>query len=142
MRGFTILETIISIAIIGIVIGLSIPLIKNLDPGLKLGSASKELVGNFRLAQQMAISQQIKYGVKLLPPLSYELIKVESSTSTVKTVIFNEGVTISSVTGILDNTILYNPIGEPSSAGLIILRKDAQETKIEIKPSGYVRVQK
>lgn len=142
MRGFTILEIIIAIAIIGIVMGLSIPLIKNLDPGLKLSSAASELVGNLRLAQQMAISQQIKYGVKLLPPLSYELIKVESSTTTIKTVLLKEGVTIESIISIADNTIVYNPIGEPSSSGMINLSKDKKESKIEIKPSGYVRIQK
>ena len=142
MRGFTILDTIISVAIIGIVMALSLPLLKNLDPSIKLSNSTGELAGNLRLAQQMAISQQIKYGVKLVPPLSYELIKLESSTTTVKTIVLKEGVTIKSVSGIKDNTVVYNPIGEPSSAGMITLGKDALEKKIEIKPSGYVRIEK
>lgn len=56
-QGFTLVEMLLSIAIIGVIFGFSLPLYQSLQNKNNLELASDLTIDNFRLARTMAISQ-------------------------------------------------------------------------------------
>lgn len=141
-QGFTIIEIIITIAITGVLLGLGTAAVKSIQPSVLLGDATRQLTSDIRLAQEKALSTQKKYAVIFTMPLMYQVVVTDPTTSTVKSVTLTNGVTISSVTGFINNTVIYNAVGEPSQSGSVVLSKDTKQNSIDIRPSGYVRIQK
>ena len=72
MRGFTLAEFLIIVGIMAILVGIGFPVFKNFQPGLRLSGEVRELASDFRLAEQLAVTEQINYGIiffyRYLPP--------------------------------------------------------------------------
>lgn len=62
-RGFTLLELMITVVIIGIVAGMAVPRFGPVYDRLKMRTAVREITSDFRLARSMAISGKDQYGL-------------------------------------------------------------------------------
>lgn len=140
-KGFTLVEFSISVIIVSLIILVSIPMFVNYQKNTKLKSEARVLATNLRLAQQLAITEQIIYNLTLYPDSNeYKIINSQTS-AVVKTVPIDSEVTISQIKALTANTAKFNPTGAAIETGEIILTNTRSETStIQIKPSGYVQI--
>jgi prepilin-type N-terminal cleavage/methylation domain-containing protein len=59
--GFSVVELMVALVIIGITAAISVPAFRLLSGGSTLVGGAERLAGNFRLARQMAVSQGVPY---------------------------------------------------------------------------------
>jgi type II secretion system protein H len=59
--GFSAIEMMVTLVIIGITAAISVPAFRLLSGGSSLTGGAERLAGNFRLARQMAVSQGVPY---------------------------------------------------------------------------------
>lgn len=112
------------------------------NQGLK--NSAKQIVADLRLAQQLAVTKQIKHSLRVIPmSYQYQIIKkgapetVEADNQISSYVIFSQ------ISGLVNNEAVFNSAGAVDYAGDIYLTH--QQTgliiKISIKPSGYVTIE-
>jgi prepilin-type N-terminal cleavage/methylation domain-containing protein len=140
-RGFSLIEILIAISVIIIVFLISIIALKSFQPVLQLSGATRNLINDIRYAQQITITEQIKYCVKLFSTeKKYQVIKCESEEIVFEKTLPSEIANFTN-SGFADNKIEYNPYGAVKESGTITLENNQGKTKIiEIKPSGFVTV--
>ena len=122
--AFSLPEFLIVIAILVILVGLAVPAFKSYQPNLQLSGSARNLVTDFRYAQQLAVAG--------------------AATGTIKEVVLPGE--ISSLTlsqEILDNNnvVKYNPYGSVDVSGTVFLQNSENATTVlEIKPSGFINI--
>lgn len=131
----------IALTVVVLISLISLPLFITYQKTTKLKSESRILVSNLRLAQQLAITEQNIYDLKLFPDTkTYQIIN-EKDSSIKKTVVLNPEVSIAEVTGFTANTIRFVATGAVIETGTILLSNtNNNTTTLQIKPSGYVEL--
>ena len=142
-KGYLLINLIAGIAIIALIIGISLPYIRNYQIDSKLSAEARELSGNLRHAQQLSVTNQTVHGVEFdISNDSYFVKKYGGSTTTVKGVVLDPSVSLEEVNGLSDNRVKFNFYGGVDNAGEVILNNINNSTStIRIKPSGYVEVE-
>lgn len=137
------IDLLIVVGIIALIAGISIPYLRKYQPNLKLHGAARNLAGDLRLAQQLAVTQQKVHVVYFNQANKQYLIQRldTNATTTVKTVNLDPELSYQEITGFTDNYVHYNFYGGVSQAGQIILKNTNNITStINIKASGYVEL--
>ncbi|PIT90709.1 MAG: hypothetical protein COU22_00715 [Candidatus Komeilibacteria bacterium CG10_big_fil_rev_8_21_14_0_10_41_13] len=140
-KGFSLVELITVVAIIGILASLTYPSFNNYTQNQELKNSAKELLSNLKLAQQYTVTEQAKYSVAInLMSGSYSLIKKGDPDQTIQSFSLDEDVYFSSANGIQDSEAVFNPTGAVDYSGEVFLTHQQSErlVKVTIKPSGYV----
>ena len=142
-NGELLINLLVTLAIIGVLAAISIPLLKNYQPSLKLNLAIKNLTSDLRYIQQQTITEQKIHMIQFSTSTnSYDLLKFDTATSTLKSVFLPTDISFDSISGFSDNIVKFNPYGAVYEYGSIILVNTSSTTKtINIKPSGYVELQ-
>jgi type II secretion system protein H len=141
-RGFTLIEMVIVLAIVGIISLISIPVYRQIRPNISLDSETRELASNLRYAQQLAVTEQDNYAVIFnIATNNYQIKNLETE-EVVKNSTVESQILIASVSGFTDNTVIFNVTGAVSESGTItLINSDSVQNVIEVKPSGYVQIQ-
>ena len=139
--GFTLIELSIVISIIALIALITIPMLANYQRTAKLRNEARLFATNLRYAQQLAITEQNIYSVKLFTTTnSYQIIN-EGTNSVIKDVTLDSAVTIGEINSLTNDTIQFNPTGAAVETGDVVLINTKNQTStIEIKPSGYVQI--
>lgn len=140
-KGFSAFELLVGTFVIIMITIISVPLITNYQKTTKLRSEARELATNLRLTQQLAITEQAVYNLKIADGFdSYSIVK-STNGELIKEIFFDPEVNIATTTGFTTSSIQFNGAGGVLEAGSVILinTKNASST-VEIKPSGYVQV--
>lgn len=139
--AFTLLETLMTIAIITLTLGISATLLKTNQPTARLNEAALALESDLRFASELASTTQIPHTVSFnLMENSYAL-KVSAPEKIIKTVALAGMLSIEATT-FAKNTVEFNILGGAVLTGTITLQYGESATKtIEVRPSGYVRIQ-
>lgn len=146
MKGFTLTEILIAFSVLGVLVAISVPVLRNIQPDLQLSAASRDLVTNLRYAQQLSMTEQVEHSVRFYPEEKrYEIKRYGETTEVLKTVSFPEkiiSVTINGLSSIdSDKEARYNPYGAVKDSGSILLENSENQTKtIEVRPSGFVKL--
>ena len=112
MKGFSIAQLLIVLGIIAIVSAVTFPALFDYINNLELKNATKEVVINLKLAQQLAITEQIKHVLSFeMLSENYYLIKREDPDVILDSFNLPEGIFFSSITGLTDNEVIYNAGG-------------------------------
>ncbi|MFA6322314.1 MAG: hypothetical protein WCX71_02440 [Candidatus Buchananbacteria bacterium] len=141
--GISLIETLTVIGIITLITLVSVPSFLNYQKGSKLRGESRILATNIRYAQQLAITTQNIFLVRLFAQddnSHYQIINAGTD-EVIKDVKLDSETKISSVVGITDNTIHFISTGGVVEAGEIYLANTINQTStLRIKPSGYVQI--
>lgn len=136
------INILVSFGIIALLSTVSIPYLKKYQANLKLSSSARNLTADLRYAQQQTISEQITHKVFLdFANDNYQILRIDTSTSTIKNVFFENEVSYQAISGFSGNYVVFNAYGAVSEAGQIVLTNNSNITAtINIKPSGYVEL--
>ena len=100
------------------------------------------MASDLRYAQQLAVTEQKNYSVKFnILNNSYYVFQV-SSGAVVRNRTINSQIKINSITGLSSSTATFNVTGASIESGdIYLMNQNGKVTYIEIKPSGYVKIQ-
>ena len=142
-KGFILLNTLVAIVFFIVVVTISMPYIRNYRINSELSAEARKIVGDLKYTGQRSVTEQIVYGI-VFDEInnSYQIIKVDGATSTVKTLFLENSIELKQVNGLPGNLVKFNFYGGVNDSGEIILESVlGREITIEIKPSGYVKIQ-
>lgn len=136
------MDVLVGFAIIALLATISIPYLKKYQPNLKLNSTARNLTSDLRYAQQLTVSEQVVHKVVFdLNNDNYQILRIGTSTTTVKTVAFEEEVNFQQITGLSNDQVVFNSYGGVSESGQVVLINTNNNTAtINIKPSGYIEL--
>jgi len=141
-KGFTMIELMVVLLVSSILAGFGFFFLYNSQPNLKLEGISRDLVTDLRYAQQMAISQQVKYGVRFSSDQKkYQIIQFSQTEQIIKTVYLPDGIGFQQI-NFTNSQVKFNIYGAVTEAGKVILNNQNSSTTIDIKPSGFVKMTK
>jgi len=143
-RGFTLTELLLVVFILGILILIGVPAFRNYQPGMHLSGALRELISDLRYAQQLAVTEQVDHGVRLLAgDDKYQIIEyAPEGEEILQEKSFPSEVSFHQIDGLTDSQAVFNPYGAlTSEAGSVTLINSRNETAaIDIRPSGFVKI--
>lgn len=142
--GFTAIELIIVLMIVGILATVTIPVISQFLPGIRLTGTTRSLTADLRVAQEKAVTSQnqnlIRFFPNVLPP-KYQLIEI---TNAVESIIREEILPSDEImaidASISNNQIIFSPDGGPSSSGNITLSLAGKTKIISVSPAGFIKI--
>ncbi len=142
-RGSMLIDLIVSFGIIALMASISIPYIRKYQPNLKLSAAARALTTDLRYTQQLTVTEQVIHKVSFDTNLDrYQILKVDTATTTIKTVVLDPDLSISQVIGLTENMVVFNYYGGVSQSGQIILSNINNVTAtVNVKPSGYIQME-
>lgn len=139
-QGFSLVELLISIGVLGLIAAIFFPSVKNSISNLTLANDSKEMVTDLREAQQRTVTEQSNYYIQFIEAENkYRLIK-ESTGEIIKEKTLASEIDLYAVNDLTDGKAKFNFFGAAIETGTIILLNTSSNatSTIEIKPSGYV----
>ncbi|MDP2663903.1 MAG: GspH/FimT family pseudopilin [bacterium] len=139
--GLTLAELLIVIFIIGVLALIGYPAFKNFQPSIQLRSAARDLIGDLRYVQQLAITEQLEYCLRVFTAeKKYQMFQC-GETEILEEKSFPEKIEQVTVSGLTDNEVRYNPYGAVVEGGSIVLENSKSETKtVLVKISGFVKI--
>lgn len=134
--GFTLLEAIVIISIISLLAVFGLPAFWRYLSFHYLAGEANQFAGNLRKAQQLTVTEQKIYKVKIAGDFnSYQLIKEEEVISTTQ---INPRISLS--TSLLE--ISFNFAGAPSQSGEFIFTNELNQQRIVfLNPAGFIKVE-
>jgi len=140
--AFTSTELLIFISLVGILVLIGIPAFRTYRPSLELSGTVRELVSDLRYAEQLAVTEQVNYGVRFSSSTDkYQIIKFGATEEIIEEKTFPSTVSFDKITGLTGDEAIFNPYGAVQESGIIILINTKNSTtSIDIRPSGFVKV--
>lgn len=142
-KAITLIELLVSIGVVMTTIGMAATFIKYQKPNIELAGSASSLKNSLNEARQLALTTQIKHGVKFnLAEGNYQILRLAGDITTLATSTLSLNVEYQSIGMFPANTVSFNSAGGASSAGAIVLQNSFNATKqIIISPSGYVHIE-
>ncbi|MFA5747107.1 MAG: prepilin-type N-terminal cleavage/methylation domain-containing protein [Candidatus Paceibacterota bacterium] len=139
-KGFSLIEISIVLLVLSIFAGIGYFGFYESQSTVRLAGISRDLVADLRYAQQLAVSQQIKYGVRFYSDeKKYEVVQFADPEQTIKTVNLPEGIEFQQI-DFTNSQVKFNIYGAATEAGNTVLKDQGSNIiTIEIKPSGFVK---
>ncbi len=137
-KGFTILELMVTISIFFLIVSFSNYGINGWVSKIKLESDMRAVYTQLLKARQLAIINQINYGIKFEPQNdSYILIKEETELEIKK---LNEGIKYSRISFGDSNQVTFTPLGTARSGHVKIKNTYSDSYKLIVAPhTGRIR---
>lgn len=140
-KGYTLTEISIVIAITALLALITIPALADYQRTTKLRNEARLFATNLRYAQQLAITEQNIYSVKLFTVTNRYQIVNETTSAVIKDVTLDAAVTIAEINSLTNDTVQFNPTGAAIETGdIAFINTKNQTSTVEIKPSGYVEI--
>ena len=141
-KGFTLVEVLVSFAILALVVGVSAAFLRASGPSMTLRSASRDIASDLRHASELASSTQIGHVVRFnIAASRYIIVRTGTPEVIVKESTLPAALAFSSST-IPNNSAQFNTLGATPTPGIITLQhQNGATAAVDLRPSGYVRIQ-
>jgi prepilin-type N-terminal cleavage/methylation domain-containing protein len=145
--GFTLMETVLSMAIIGILGAVAVFSFSNVNKAAEFDNACEQLVTDLELARQQAIKEQKPFTVEFtISSCSYQATGVENlnGTADITTDLMGPafGVTGMDVNleNVADPTITFDEKGNVTNFGQIYLYQDSRTIIVSVNSRGQIEI--
>lgn len=143
-KAFSLYEMLIVMAIIVLVAAITIPVLNNYLPSLKLSSSAKAVLTKLRQAQEEAVTTQAQHKIffetSTTPP-NIQFIKVgPGAGTTLETVTLANGITLGVSFTDASDTITFSADGGPSTSGNITVTLGESAKTINVTPAGVIKL--
>ena len=145
-EGYTMLEIMIIVVIIGIMAAMAVPTFYNVTPKLKARSQARSTLNYIRLARSRAISEGAQVGVYIDAANRQYLIFKDTVNPTLMTYDTGDSIlvgpeTIDGVVVIVsstfaNNTVVFGPTGSASASGNFVFDKDGGGARYTVSVLG------
>ncbi len=147
--GFTLIEVVLVLVILGVIAGLSYPYIRDYIVDYKLNGETRNLVISLRQAQQFTVTEQVTHLVNLdLPGNRYRLEQIPDAAFPdtrvlVAEVTFDPAITFQSYAGLTNDTdeVWFNAAGgavDIQDGTIVLENSQGDVATINVKPSGFI----
>lgn len=141
-KAFTLIEMLITFAIIGLLIGVTAVYLRQTGPGNVLRAGAQNLATHLRYAAELSVSTQIPHEVRFNNPASaqYRIVALQTPERIVMTATLDSTLTFGTIT-LPGSVAQFNSLGAVSAPGTITLQhQNGLQKIIDIRPSGYVQI--
>lgn len=142
-NAFTVIEILAVVAIIALLSSVTVVALESYQPIIDLNGTTRQIIMDLRYVQQLAVSEQIKYGIQFFKDENkYQIIKYNTPEEIINEKNLPAGITFYSINGLSNGRVQFNPYGSVEEDGEIILLNSQTNTRtIQIKPSGFIKMQ-
>ena len=139
-KGLTLIELLTALVIVFIFAGLGANVFVGRQEGIEKSGEVRELVGDLRHARQMAVSEQINYGVIFDFDENYYRVVNFNDDEEVKRKEMITGMELNSVDDYYQ--VKFTRFGAVFQSGEVLVEAENFSQLIKIKPSGFIDVKR
>ncbi|SDC03560.1 MULTISPECIES: GspH/FimT family pseudopilin [unclassified Candidatus Frackibacter] len=139
--GFVLMELLVVISIIGILTAGIALSANDILPNYRLESQINIILSDFRKAQQRAISEQIRYGIRF-DDTNNEYTIFNDDVGDIKTKTLDNGLEYSEITFGGDEEVTFIPLGTADNGHLTLRNSNNQKYEIVVSGIGRIRLEK
>lgn len=141
-KGFSLIELLIVLVVVGVLVLISMPAIRSYEPTMQLSGATRELISDIRYAQQLSVTEQIEYGIRFFSLSDeYQIIKHNPEEEIIQVKYLPDQVSFGQITEFIEDELKFNPYGAVREPGTIILINTKSVIKtIDVRASGFVKL--
>jgi prepilin-type N-terminal cleavage/methylation domain-containing protein len=139
--GFTFIELMIVVVIIGVFAAMAIPRFGKIMDGFNLKTSGRDIISSLRLARSYAITQKYQFGIYFDPETNQYILFKDISTpgsyiydgndSAMQTQTLPHNVDFT-YTSFSDNVVIFKPNGSASATGSVELRSEGVNDHITV----------
>jgi type IV fimbrial biogenesis protein FimT len=144
-KGFSLIEMIVVVAIIGILTGIAIPVYIGMKPSIRLSGATRQIMGDLMWARMQAISQNNEFKIFFLDNHRYTILDdddndgtIDSGELTVTKDIHDEYYDVT-LTSTADP--IFHPRGNASPAATVTITNSSGTKTVAIAITGRVKIE-
>lgn len=145
-KGFSLIELIVVMAIMGIAAGIAVPVYNNMKPQIRLNGAARQVMGDLMWARMRAISQNNEFKIFFLDNHRYQILDDDDNNGSIKldgselTVTKDIQGKYHDVTFTYNNDPIFHPKGNAAPTATINLTNSHGTKTVTIAITGRVKI--